>query len=166
MNSLRLSAVLCCLLLALIAGLPGCAKRSENAAADAAPAKHEHHPPHGGTPIVLGDELYHLELVRDPADGTLSAYVLDDEMEEFVRTDAQSIVIDAQVQGEVRRLVLSPVASSATGETVGNTALFQGQASWLKTADNFDATLEPISIHGTQFPAIKFNFPSGNDREK
>jgi hypothetical protein len=166
MNFLRTSTLrFACFVLAA-ALLPGCAKRSENAAADAVPAKHEHHPPHGGTPVVLGDELFHLELVRDAATGALSAYVLDDEMEEFVRIPAPSIVVDAQVKGEVRRLVLSPVASSATGEKVGDTSLFSGQADWLKTQDTFDATVEPLSIHGTDFPATKFNFPTGNDRDK
>ncbi len=29
--------------------------------------KHEHHAPHGGTAVVLGDEQYHLEFVRDAA---------------------------------------------------------------------------------------------------
>ena len=60
-------------------GFPmGCSKKE---AADltkvTVPAKHEHHAPHGGTPVVLGDEAYHLELVRDPAKGKLQAFVLD-----------------------------------------------------------------------------------------
>jgi hypothetical protein len=166
MNSLLLPRLhLYCLFLAVAALLPGCAKRSEDAAANAAPAKHQHHPPHGGTAVVLGDEQFHLELVRDADAGTLSAYVLDDEMEEFVRIAAPAITLEAQVKGGIRRLVLSPVASSATGETVGNTAFFQGSADWLKTGGKFDATLEPLSIHGTSFPALKFNFPAGNDTD-
>lgn len=145
--------------------LPGCAKRSAPPVADAVPAHQPHHPPHGGTPVVLGDELFHLELVRDPEGGTLAAYVLDDEMEEFVRISAPSITIDAEVKGQLRPLVLLPIANPATGETVGNTALYQTQADWLRTEDKFDATLEPLTIHGTAFGATKFNFPAGNDRQ-
>ena len=48
-------------------------------------------PPHGGTPVVLGNEAYHLELVVDAASGTLQVYVLDGEMENFVRVSAPSI---------------------------------------------------------------------------
>ena len=29
--------------------------------------QHEHTPPHGGTPVVLGEEEFHLEFVRDAA---------------------------------------------------------------------------------------------------
>jgi hypothetical protein len=47
---------------------------------------------------------------------------------------------------------------------VGNTSLYQGQSDWLKTEGNFDATLEPLAIHGTAFGPTPFNFPSGNDR--
>lgn len=165
MNSLRTSVLrLAVFVFVAVAAFPGCAKRSENAAADAAPAKHEDHPPHGGTPVVLGDEQFHLELVRDAATGTLSGYVLDDEMEEFVRIAAPSLVLDVRRGGKTQRLVLSPVADLATGETVGNTSLYQGQADWLRTEGHFDATLEPVTIQGSAFGPTPFNFPSGNDR--
>ena len=165
MNSLRTSLLrLTVIVFAVVPALPGCAKRSENAAADAAPAMHQHHPPHGGTPVVLGDEQFHLELVRDAAAGTLSGYVLDDEMEEFVRIAAPSLVLDVRLGGKTQRLVLSPVADLATGETVGNTSLYQGQADWLRTEGHFDATLEPVTIQGSVFGPTPFNFPSGNDR--
>jgi hypothetical protein len=162
MNPFRLSVLALCTLGASTL-YPGCSKRPEIAAPDAAPASHGHHPPHGGTAIVLGKELFHLELVRDADTGTLSAYVLDDEMEEFVRVAVPSIALDAVVDGDRKRLLLSPVASSATGETVGDTSLFQGHADWLKTHDHFEATLEPLSIHGSAFPATNFRFPAGND---
>ena len=35
------------------------------------PRPHVPHPPHGGTPVVVGDEAFHLELVRDPVEGML-----------------------------------------------------------------------------------------------
>src|ERR1035438_8875229 len=54
------------------------------------PHKHEHHPPHGGTPVVLGDEAYHIELVLDASAGTLQAFVLDGELENFIRSAAPS----------------------------------------------------------------------------
>ncbi len=165
MNSLRTSlARLTLVTFSVLALFSGCAKRSGNAAADVGTHLHKDQPPHGGTAVGLGDDQFHLELVRDPAAGTLSGYVLDDEMEEFVRIAAPSLVLDVRVGGKTQRLVLSPVADSATGETVGNTSLYQGQSDWLKTEGTFDATLEPVAIHGTAFGPTPFNFPSGNDR--
>lgn len=162
MNARR-SAVLLALL-ALLALAAGCA-RHEPAAGPAAPHRHEHHPPHGGTPVVLGAELYHLELVRDATAGTLSAYVLDGELGNFIRITQPELRLDAVVAGRPQVLVLAAVADPATGETVGDTALFAGRADWLRTTAEFDAVLAGITIRGTAFTAVKFNFPRGNDTD-
>src|ERR1039458_3427366 len=98
-----------------------------------APAKHEHHPPHGGTPVVLGQEEYHVELVLDAASGTMQAYVMDGELEGFVRVAQASFEIAAKRPGGEETLVLKAVPNRATGETVGDTSLFTAQADWLKT---------------------------------
>jgi hypothetical protein len=148
------------LALALAAGLGGC---SRTAAPPGQPHKHEHHPPHGGTPVVLGDEAYHLELVRDAGTGTLQAFILDGEMENFVRSAVPSIEVVADVGGTRRTLVLAAVANPATGETVGDTSLFQAQADWLRAAGEFDAVLKSVTIRGTTFTDVRFNFPRGND---
>ena len=122
-----------------------------------------HHatPPHGGTPVALGDD-YRLELVRDAAAGTLSAYVLDDDMEEFIRCPAPAITLTARVGGEDRSIVLRAVPNPATGETVGNTSCFEGQADWVRTADHFAGTLQSLTIRGTPFTGVAFPFPQGN----
>lgn len=153
------------LALLLTAGLAGCVKPEAQAPVTTPAAKHQHHPPHGGTPVVLGAELYHLELVLDAASGRLSAYVLDGEMEEFIRIAAPSLEISVTAGGQPRTLVLSAVASPATGETVGNTSLFEVQADWLKTMREFDGVLTRIEVRGTAFTAVAFNFPKGNDRD-
>lgn len=147
---------------ALLAGAR--CRKSEPAAPSAAPAKHEHVAPHGGSPVVLGDEAYHLELVRDAATGTLQVYVLDGEMENFIRTNMSALDVVANVGGSPQTLTLRPVANAATGETAGDTALFEGRADWLKTTPQFDATLATITIRGTTFRDVKFNFPKGNDK--
>jgi len=148
----------------LIAGalLSGCGKDSS------APLKtgmYVDKAPHGGTPVVLGDGDYHVEFVREAETGTLSAYVLDDEMEDFIRSSSPSITIIASIGGEKRTLVLEAVPNTATGETVGNTSLFEAQADWLKTTGNFDAVLHGISINGTAFADTPFNFPAGNEKD-
>jgi hypothetical protein len=126
------------------------------------PHLHVDHPPHGGTAVVLGDEAYQIELVLDAASGTLQAYVLDGEMEDFIRSGVPSIEIAATVAGESRTVVLAAVANPATGETVGDTSLFEGKAEWLKAAKEFDGVIRTITIRETTFTGVKFNFPRGN----
>ena len=162
MNSLKRTGFLLVVPLVLILG---CAKQSTASAADAKPAKHEHHPPHGGTPVVLGDEVYHVELVLDAAAGKLQAYVLDGEMENFIRSSVPSFEIVAMINGEEKTLVLHAVPNPATGETVGDTSLFETQADWLKTTKTFDAVVPSIIIRGTKFSDVDFNFPQGNDKD-
>ncbi|MFI5336520.1 MAG: hypothetical protein ACHQ5A_07030 [Opitutales bacterium] len=157
----RLTALL---LLAFSVLVSGCTKPAP-AAAPAPPPKHEHKPPHGGTPVVLGEEIYHIELVRDAATGTLQAYVFDGELENFIRSAVPALEIDAMVNGQPRKVILSAVANPATGETVGDTALFEGREDWLKATPEFDATLKTITIRGTTFTSVKFNFPKGNDKD-
>jgi hypothetical protein len=127
-------------------------------------ARHEHHPPHGGTAIVLGNEAYHLELVVDSVAGRLSAYVLDGEMENFIRVNAASFEVIANGGDEKRILTFCAIANPATGETIGDTSQFEAQADWLKAVATFDASLRSLDIRGTTFSAVAFNFPRGNDR--
>lgn len=148
-----------CLALLLAAG---CAKQ---ASSPPPPARHEHSAPHAGTAVVLGAELYHLELVRDVSTGRLTAYILDGEMENFVRLNVPAFEVIATVNGRPKPLRFMPVANSATGETVTDTSQFEAQADWLKTTATFDATLTALTVRGTVFTAVPFNFPRGNDRD-
>jgi len=149
------------LCLALLAAA-GCTKKDP---APAAPAHHTHVAPHGGTAVVLGAELYHLELVRDATAGRLTAYVLDGEMENFVRVNTPSFEVIAAPNGHPQSLRFTPVANTATGETLTDTSQFEAQADWLKSTAIFDATLMRLEIRGTVFTAVPFNFPRGNDHD-
>ena len=162
-KAMRLSPALACLgFLALAAAFPACSK----APPPAAPVhKHEHHPPHGGTPVVLGDEAYHLELVLDPTDGDLQAYILDGEMENFIRSADPAIEITVTIGGKTTPLRLAAVANSATGETVGDTSLFEVRADSLRGATSFDGVIRSVTIRGSTFTTVPFNFPKGNDTD-
>ena len=131
------------LFLLVAAVLTGCGEPSKPATA--APHKHEHKPPHGGTPVVLGDEEFHLELVADVPEGRLTAFVMDGELENFVRVPATSFTVVVPAPPPERRLVFKAVGNPASGETVGDTAQFEAQADWLKTASNFDAVLPSLT---------------------
>jgi hypothetical protein len=145
-----------CLNMMLVASLVlgGCAKKE-------AVGLHRDQPPHGGTPVALG-ENYNVEFMLDAASGTLSAYMLDDEMDEFVRSDLPSFEVTAKVGGVEQTLVFKPVANPATGETVGDTSLFTAQAGWLKTTKAFDAVIKSVTLDGTTFSNVAFNFPKGS----
>jgi len=125
--------------------------------------QHEHTPPHGGTPVVLGEEEFHLEFVRDAAAGKLQLYVLDGHMDKFVRIAAPAIEVTASLAGAPQTLSFQPVPNPATGEKVGDTSLFETQADWLKTATNFDAVVKLVDVKGKAFKDVKFNFPKGNE---
>jgi hypothetical protein len=135
--------------------LASCARREA-----APPAAAHDQPPHGGTAVQLGD-LYFLELVRDPAAGRMEAYVLDSEMETFIRIADPSFEIAATVAGKPQTLEFRPVANPATGESAGQTSEFSAQADWLKTADRFDAVLTRIEVRGHVYSAVAFPFPPG-----
>ena len=143
--------------------LAGCGRQPP--APGSAAQKHEHHPPHGGTPVVLGHEEYHLELVLDAPAGRLDAYVLNGEMENFVRIKAESFEIAAQLPDRPEVLVMNAVANRATGETVGDTSMFQTQADWLKHASSFDGVLKQLAVKGSTYQNVAFNFPKGNDTD-
>jgi len=142
--------------------LTGCMKAPPSAEE---PHRHVHHPLHGGTPVVLGDEAYHIELVLDQRAGRLQAYVFDGELENFIRSSVPSVEIDATAGGATKILVLAAVANPATGETVGDTSLFEARADWLKSTGEFDGVLRAITIRGTTFTDVRFNFPRGNDTD-
>jgi hypothetical protein len=144
----------------LLGGFSACSKKNTDSA-DHGHGHHVHVAPHGGTLIEIGDHQFNLELVRDAATGTLNAYVLDAHAENFVRLPLPSLSLTAHHGGTETPLVLHPVANAATGETAGDTSQFSAQADWLKTTPTFDGVVPEISIRGSRFEKIVFNFPNG-----
>ena len=146
-----------------VTALAGCGERKEKASADA-PHLHVDVPPHGGTPVALGDE-YQIEWVLDASVGKLQAYILDGEMENFVRIAPPSFDLRAKLPDHEADLHFKAVANSATGEKVGSTSLFEAGADWLKTNKTFDAVLPEINVEGTVYTNIAFNFPKGTQEQ-
>lgn len=129
------------------------------------PKPHQAAPPHHGTPVELGDEQFTIELVREPASGTLRAYVLDGEMESFIRISARQLDLEVQRPDRKETLTLKPVADLATGETAGDTSLFEARADWLKSADTFKGVFRNLKIQDQVFKSVKFSFPEGNAKD-
>jgi hypothetical protein len=126
-------------------------------------AHHHHEPPHGGTGLTLGDEEFHIEFLRDAATGKMKAWILLPHMSGYARILTESFEVTAKVGTEDKTLTFKAQASTATGETVGNTSLFEAEADWLKTTDKFDAILKKITIRGREYKDVKFNFPKGSE---
>jgi hypothetical protein len=123
----------------------------------AMPAGHEHHPPHGGTLIELGDEAAHIEVVLDRSAGSLTAYVLDGEAEESVRIPQHSLdlVIDGP-QAAGRVLQLAARANVLTGETVGDSSEFSATDKTLQTTGRIKGQVSHIQVRGQVFDGIAF----------
>ena len=144
----------------------GCERQPLRAPQQVGGHRHEHKPPHHGTPVVLGKEEYHVELVLDASAGRLQAYIMDGELENFVRVPADSFAVAAMLGGKEEVLMFKAVTNNATGEKVGDTSLFEAQADWLKTNATFDGVLRQLNVHGTTYRNITFNFPKGNETDE
>ena len=153
-------------------GFHGCGAKTDAPSTPAAKAPaghkgHEHHAPHGGALVALGEEFAHLEFVLDAATGELTAYALDGEAENAVRLKQPSIGLKIKLkkEGQAKELALAlaPVGNPLTGETLGDTSEYHGGATDLANVQAFDATLEAVEIRGQSFAAVAFNYPKGNE---
>lgn len=129
---------------------------------------HEHHPPHHGVLIVLGEEFAHLEFVLDNVTGTLTAYSLDGEAENAVPLTQSQIIF--KIHPKNRKLdfdlPLKALENPLTGETAGNTSQFAAQSDSLKGLDKFTGTIEVVNTKGQNFKEVSFDYPEGNDRNQ
>lgn len=127
---------------------------------------HEHHPPHHGTLVVLGEEFAHVELLLDSATGELDAFVLDGEAENPVRISQPSLQIRVKDKAKDWVLKLKPIANGLTGETKSNTSQFQTVSKKLKGKNEFQGTIMFIKAKGTNFKNVWFLYPGGNEGVK
>ncbi|MGV3773622.1 MAG: hypothetical protein ACO1QB_12020 [Verrucomicrobiales bacterium] len=113
--------------------------------------------PHGGAPVQIGPHDYHLELVNDPTEGKMTAYVLDDHAEKPKNVSPTTFEMLARFGGTEQRLTFQPL----TNATSANISAFAASADWLKTATNFDGEIPTITLGGETFQNIKFSYPKG-----
>ena len=123
---------------------------------------HHHDPPHGGAGVTLGDEEAHIEFLADAEVGTITAWFFTPHMERYLRIKAESFEVLAKLPDGEARLTFAAVANAGTGETVGDTSQFVARADWLAGAGSFDAVLPEVSVRGTVYRDIAFNYPKGN----
>jgi hypothetical protein len=122
-----------------------------------AAAAHEHHAPHKGVLCEFGEEFAHVEIVLDPADGTLTVYALDGEAEKPVRLKQKELKVSVNgLKGKPVVLTLKAQANELTGEKVGDTSEFSARDARLKGVKAPKGKVVSILIKGKAFKNTAF----------
>ena len=116
--------------------------------------------PHAGTPVQVGDHGFHLELVHDPIDGKMLAYVLDGHMERAVEVPVTSFELIARAGGEEHRLMFT-AATNAPNASAEKTSVFSAPAAALAKVNAFEGVIPTITLDGKTFEAVTFSYPKG-----
>jgi hypothetical protein len=127
---------------------------------DSAPAN-DQGTPHGGTPVVIGGDKFHLELVHDATAGKMQAYLLDGHLEGYVEVPETSFVLAAKVGEASEQLNFQRAPATGSTTVPEKSSLFEAQAEWLKTAKEFAGNIPTITLNGATFTNISFAFPKG-----
>jgi hypothetical protein len=144
--------------------LAGCGDSMPPAATSAAHSHdddHLHSPPHGGTPVQLGDEVYHLELVPDPPANQMLAYLYDGHFHDMVMVAETNFAIQARFNDRVETLSFNRLPDPATGKLPEKSALFAAKVGWLTNVVSFDGMLPSVEFGGRSFTNVTFPFPKG-----
>jgi hypothetical protein len=139
--------------LALFIAGCGDSKRSDPAGGH---AHHVHKSKMGGQLVEVGEHAFNLELLSDRTTGQLTMWLLNAHAESFVRTTNESFTLLFSVDGRETPLRLTASSNPATGERVGETAQFDGQADFLKTTNALSGRLPELVIRGSAFTNITF----------
>ncbi len=131
-----------------------------------APAQHVFKAPHGGTLLMIGSEFAHVELVHDPSNGKLVAYVLDGEAKLGVRLAQDTIEVDLFGESMRGMVVLHAVANPLTGETRGDSSEFRGESQLLRGRTSFDGVIRRLDLKGTAVKQLAFNVPLGANQHR
>jgi len=147
-----------------LAALAACGDEKKPATAEKPPV-HEHHAPHKGALVELGDEAAHVELTFDSASGKVTAYVLDGEAESPVRIVQDALHLSLRTPAAIE-LDLKAVANPLTGEKVGDTSQFEGTSEKLVGATSFAGVLTTITARGVKFDDAPAAYPGGDDAKE
>ena len=123
---------------------------------------HEHHAPHGGCLVEVGEEFAHVELLLEADTASLKAYVLDGEAENSVRITQRTLRLRL-VDGGL--LVLRAHADPLTGESPGNSSEFSLHSAKLLGRRRLVGVVERLVIRGGRFKDLPFSYmPDSNAR--
>ncbi len=122
----------------------------------------DHAPPHGGTPVIVAEDKFHLELVLDASAARMQAFVLDGHLESYVAVTETNFLLLAKTGAKEEQLAFQRAAEPASGKVPEKSSLFEAQSEWLKTTKEFDGRIPSITLNGRTFTNISFSFPKGS----
>jgi hypothetical protein len=128
---------------------------------DVAGADHAHKTPHGGTPVLVADHKFHLELVRDGTAGLMQAYVLDDALKKSVAVRETNFTLRVTFAGRTESVEFKRAPVGSDKKLPAASSLFEARADWIKSATNFHGVIPAITLNGQSFTNIRFTFPKG-----
>jgi hypothetical protein len=170
MNIKLISGIPVCFLgaVAALSLLSGCGERDSAGSHGHSHGKGDAHDhgaeattPHGGTPVMIAAEKFHLELVPDPSAGKMQAYVLDGHLESYVQVQETNFLMEAKSDDTTRKLEFQRVPETQSGSIAAKSALFEAKAEWLNTVKAFEGSIPAITLNGSTFTNISFPFPKG-----
>ncbi|MCP3917996.1 MAG: hypothetical protein GY711_20810 [bacterium] len=148
------------LLLALPIMTAGCGKHGHGAeTSHEEGGAHLHEAPHGGALAVLSAEFANAEIVVRPSVGALDVYLFDGHVENSVRSSQESIALELSIGGETVAAEAQAVASTLSGETVGDTSHFSFEDDRLKGVKDFEGTIQRVQVLGQIFDQTRFSWP-------
>ncbi|MBN9689314.1 MAG: hypothetical protein J0M24_03665 [Verrucomicrobia bacterium] len=160
--SLSPASILCLsIFLTILAGCGDSTPSADTSATHSHDDVHRHSPPHGGTPVQLGNEVYHLELVPDPPANQMLAYLYDGHFHDLVMVAETNFTLQARFSNRVETLSFNRLPDPATGKRAEKSALFAARVDWLKDMVSFDGMLPSVELGGRGFTNVTFSFPKG-----
>jgi hypothetical protein len=121
---------------------------------------HSHEARHGGVAVVLGEEEFHVEFTHSDRPGVLQAYVFDGHMENYIRITAPAFPAVAEFGGVKAPVTFLAVANPASGETVGDTALFEAVVPGLTSQQVVALTVPALQVKGNAYQNLSATIPS------
>jgi hypothetical protein len=124
---------------------------------------HTHEPlREGGSLIELGDHEANLEVHLNPETGELELYLVDGHATDYVRSTQVSLMVTVEPgTGDPFTLEVPHVASTLSGETVGDSSKYQIQDDRLKGVTDLHAKVASVSMMGSTYKDVEIAWPAG-----
>ena len=120
---------------------------------------HVHVAPNDGYLVPVGEEFANVELLLDEETGQLTAWCWDGCAENPIKLSVETLaLLVLGDDGAEVNVELAAVASTLTGETVGDTAKFEAVVPELVGRSEFSGELVDITIKGQQAGNVSFHY--------
>jgi hypothetical protein len=115
----------------------------------------------GGALVELGDHEGNLEVHLKPDTGALEIYLVDGHATDYVRSSQASLAVTVQpATGAPFTLTLAQIASTLSGETVGDSSKYAAQDDRLKGLKSLKGKVATVKMKGSTYPDIEIAWPA------